>query len=90
MRSRRAAHLARRIHGVLRLNRGDDLGHRDAELGKLIRLHPQAHGVLARAEHLHVADAGHARQLIVQVDVGIVGQELAVVGAVAANRAPSP
>ena len=80
--NRRAAHLSGRIHGVLRLKRIDNLRDGDAELGQLIRLHPQAHGVLAGAEYLHVADAGDARQLIVQIDVGVVGQKLRVVGAV--------
>ena len=74
--------LARGIHGVLRLNGADDFRNGDAELRQLVGLHPQAHGVLARAEDLNVADARHARELIVEIDVGVVGQELGVVRAV--------
>ena len=54
--NRFAAHLSGGIDGVLRLDRGDDLGDRDAQLGQLVRLDPQPHGVLARAEHLDRAD----------------------------------
>ena len=56
----------------------DDLRDGDAELRQLVGLDPQAHGVLARAENLHAADARHARELIVEIDVGVVGQELRV------------
>ena len=71
-----AADLTGRIHGVLRLNRRDDFGHGDRQLRQLVRLHPQPHRVLARAEDLNAADAGNAGQLIVEVDVGVVRQEL--------------
>ena len=56
-----------------------DLRHGDVQLGELVRLHPQAHGVLPGAEHHDARDPGHARQLVVQVDVGVVGQEGRVV-----------
>ncbi len=79
--ARRAAHLAGGIHGVLRLNGGDHFGDGDAELRELVGLDPQPHRVLARAEYLHVADAGDARQLVVQIDVGIIGEKFSVVGA---------
>ena len=64
------------------LDRADDLRHRDAELGQLIGLDPQPHRILAGAEYLHAADARHARELVVEIDVGVVGQKLRVVSAV--------
>ena len=63
-----AAHLPGRIHGVLRLDGADDLGNGDAQFRQLVRLDPQPHRVLARAEYLHVADARHARKWIVEID----------------------
>ena len=77
-----AAHLAGRIHGVLRLDGVGHLRDRDAELRQLVGLHPEPHRVLSRAEYLHLPDAGQARDGIVQMDVGIVRQELRVVRAV--------
>src|SRR5262245_51452700 len=52
-RDRLAAYLTRGVNGVLRLNRGDNLGHRDSQLRQLIGLYPQAHRVLAGAEDLY-------------------------------------
>ena len=85
LRRRLAADLAGRIHGVLRLDRRDDLGDGDRQLRQLVGLDPQPHRVLAGAEDLDAADAGNARQLIVEVDVGVVGQELRVVDAARAS-----
>ena len=73
----RPADLSGRVHGVLRLDCAHDFRHRDRELGELIGLDPQAHGILARAEDLYVADARHACELIVQVDVRVIGEEIA-------------
>ena len=81
-RSRFAASLTSRIHRVLLLNRVDDLSDGDAQLRQLVRLYPQPHGVLPRAENLRLADAVQACDGIIQVDVGIVGQELRIVSAV--------
>ena len=72
-----SAHLARRVHGVLRFQRGDDLGNRYAQLGQLIGFHPNAHGVLA-AEHLHAPHPG-TREFIHVVDVSVIGQKVSVV-----------
>jgi hypothetical protein len=38
-------------------DRGDDVVGGQAALGDLLRVEPDAHGVVARAEQLHVADA---------------------------------
>ncbi len=70
-----------RVDVVLRLQRGDDLGRRDAELCQLIRLDPHPQRVLS-AEHLHTPDTLDAGQLVLQVDDGVVGQEVRAVLAV--------
>ncbi len=53
----------------------------DAELGQGVGLHPDADRILARAEDRDPGDAGHAQELVVQIDVGIIGEESCVVGA---------
>ncbi len=80
--NRLAAHLPGGIDGVLGLNGADNFRDRHLQLGQLIGLHPEAHGVLAGAEDLNGADALHAGERVVQVDVGVVGQELRVIGAI--------
>ncbi len=85
--ARGAADLAGRIHSVLSLNGGDHFGDGDAELRELIGFYPEAHRILASTKHLYVADAGDARQLVVQVDVGIVGQKFSVIGALGRKQA---
>ena len=50
-----AANLTGRIHRVLRLDRVDDLGDGDAQLRQLVRLYPEPHGILPRAEDLCLA-----------------------------------
>ena len=77
--SRLAANLTGRIHSVLRLYRVDDVRDRDAELRQLVRLYPEPHGILARAKDLRLTDAVQARDRIVEVDIGVVGQELRIV-----------
>ena len=76
---RLAARLARRVHGVLRLNSADDFRDGDAKFGQLIGLYPQPHRVLAGAEYLNIADARRAQNRIREIDVRIVRQELGVV-----------
>ena len=80
-RNRLASDLTRRIHVVLRLQRLHDLRNRDVQLRQLIRLHPDAHRVLPRAENLIWRYPGHARQFVHQVDVGVIRQEHVVVRA---------
>ena len=82
VRRRLAADLTRRIHGVLSLDGADDLGHGDAELGQLIGLDPKPHRILTGAKYLDAADARHSRQLIVKVDVGVIGKEFAIEDAI--------
>ena len=69
------------IDRVLGIDRVDEVVDRDIELGQLIGLHPEAHGVLARAEDLDVGHAFQLGDLVHEVDVGVVGQEGCVVAA---------
>ena len=67
---------------ALLLDRLDDvLRHQRARL-QLVRIEPDPHRILAGAEHRHVADAGQARQLVAQIDGGVVAEEQAVIGRV--------
>src|SRR4029079_16363593 len=81
-RHRFSTYLASRIHRVLGLNGIRNFGHRDAELGKVIRPDPESHGILPGTEDLYLADAGHASHGNINVHVPIVRQKGGVVGAV--------
>ena len=77
---RRRADLARGDLLALLLDRGNDvLRHQPAHL-QLVRIEPDPHRILAGAEHGDVADAGQPRQLVADVDGGVVGEEQAVIG----------
>ena len=54
---------------------------------QLLRVEPDAHGVLAGAEDDDVADAGQPRQLVLEADRGVVRQIEAVVAAVRRGQA---
>ena len=77
-----AADLAGRVHRVLRLDGVDDVGDGDAQLRQLVGLYPEPHGILPGAENLRLADAVRARDGIIEVDVGVVGQKLGIASAV--------
>ena len=82
LRRGRRADLARRDFLALLLDDVDDvLGRQPPRLQK-VRVEPDAHGVLARAEHRHIADAGEAAQFVLHIDDGVVRQEQAVEAAV--------
>src|SRR5438876_1211853 len=49
-RTRAATNFAGGIHLVLALHRADDFGDGEIEFGQLVRLHPNAHRILTRAE----------------------------------------
>ena len=68
-----------RINRILRLYGFDNFGNGDAKLGQLVRLDPAAHGILAGSKDRHAGNARYARQLVVQIDVRIVGQKNVVV-----------
>ena len=79
-----AADLTGGVDVVLRGEGVDDVCGGDAELRHLVGLNPDADGVLA-AEDLNAADAFDAGDLILQVDDGVVGEEVRAVFAVAAS-----
>ena len=58
-------HLARGVDGVLLLDSVDNLRDGDIELGQLVRLDPEAHGILAGPEDGDTGDAGHPGHLVV-------------------------
>ena len=81
-RRRRRADLARGDLLALLLDRLDDvLRHQPAHL-QLVRIEPDPHRILAGAEHRHIADAGQSRQLVAEIDGGVVAQIQAVIGRV--------
>jgi hypothetical protein len=75
LRDRLSTDLAGGVYVVLGLDSLDDVRRGDAQLGHLVGVHPNAHGVLS-AEYLHARDAFDAGELVLQVDDGIVGEEL--------------
>ena len=81
-RHRQATDAPRGIDGILVVHRADNLRHGNVESGQLGGLDPEAHGVLTRAEYSHLRDPGHAGERVVQIDVGVIGQELRVASAV--------
>src|SRR5262249_43271876 len=48
----------------------------------LLRVEPDAHGILAGAEHVYIADAGEARNLVLEPDGRIVREIEAVIARV--------
>jgi hypothetical protein len=79
---RRLADLARRDVLALLLDDPADVRRREAERVELLRIEPDAHRILADAQHVDVADARQARQLVDQVDGRIVAEIEAVVALV--------
>ena len=73
------AHLSGRIHRILGIDCIQDLGNGDVQLGKLVRFYPDAHGVLSSAEDGDTGDTGDTRHLIIDVDIGVIGQEDVIV-----------
>ena len=71
----RSADLAGGIDAILRTDGLHDFVRGDIELGQLVGTHPDAHGVLPGAENGNLRDTVDASQLVVDVDVGVVGEE---------------
>ena len=72
-RRRRAQRAGRHLH-VLLADGPHHVGGRQLARGQLVRVQPHAHAVFAGAEHLDVADAGNARQLVLHLQVRQVRQ----------------
>ena len=68
-------------------SRSIDVARRQAEGLQLVRVHPDAHGILAGAEDRDVAHARQPRELVLQIDDAVVRQEQAVVAACPARSA---
>lgn len=77
-----AADRARGIDGVLGLDRLEKFRDREAAFGERVGFHPDPHPVLARPEEGDAGDAFDPGELVVEMDIGVVGEEDAVVGAV--------
>src|SRR5207247_10521831 len=73
-----SADLSVRVDSILTVDRVDDLRDGDIELGQLIGLYPDSHGVLAGAENLHLGNTLHTAERVAEVDIRVVGQELRV------------
>ena len=69
------ANLSGGVYVVLGLDGGNDLRRGDAEFRELLRLDPDAEGILA-TEDLYARDAFDAGDLVLQVDDGVVGEEV--------------
>ncbi len=81
-RRRRHADLARGDLLALLLDRLDDvLRHQSTHL-QLVGIEPDPHRILAGAEHRHVADPWQPRQLVADVDGGVIAEKQTVVGRV--------
>ena len=77
-RGRRADLSGRHLH-VLLAQRADDFAGRDAAARQPVRIQPQPHRVLALAEDLDAADAGHALQIVAHEAVEVVADEERIV-----------
>ncbi len=71
-RIRRLPDLAGRDVDILRLHRRLDVGRHELHGGELVRIEPNAHRIL-RSEHLRLADARHARDIVLEMADEIVG-----------------
>ena len=73
------AYLARGIYGILGLDGQHHVTGRNIQGGHLFRVQPDAHGVAAGSEHLHVSYSGHALDGVHHIDIGVIGQPEAVI-----------
>ena len=67
----------------------DDLAHvrrGEAERVEFLRVEPDAHRVLADAQHVDVADTGQAREFVDEIDGGVVAEIEAVVALVGGGQ----
>jgi hypothetical protein len=79
-RGRRAADLAGWRDHILFLNGAGDVRHRQSELGELIRFYPDAHGILAAAQHARLTNAPDAGDGVEDIDGQVIAEEILVIG----------
>ncbi len=73
-RERRAADNAGGDLHVLLLHRFDEIAGGEASRGQLLGIQPEAHRIIARAEDEDIADAGQAREFILDLEGGVIAQ----------------
>ncbi len=76
-RRRLVEHAGRHLH-VLALQRADDIARRQVERLQPIRIEPDAHRIIAAAEHGDRADALDAAEHVDDIDAGVIGNEQGV------------
>ncbi len=81
------AQLAGRYLHVLLTDGGDHLGGGELACGHLAGIQPDAHRIVACAVQRHLADAGDARQLVLDLERGMVAQVQRIMVAVAGGQA---
>jgi hypothetical protein len=64
---------------ILLADRAGHIHRREAQIGQLAGVEPDAHGIRARAEEEHLANAGNPSQHIADVEVGIVAEEHVII-----------
>ena len=67
---------------VLFANRADNVARSEISCGEFVGVKPDAHRVIARTEHFHVAGAGDARQHVFDLQRGVVAEINLVVATV--------
>src|SRR5215213_7840975 len=80
LRCRRSANFPRGSLKVLFFDRANNVGRREPQLGEAIGFDPDAHAVVGAAEEIDLGNTRNAKDLIAQVDAGVVDQEVCVVG----------
>ena len=83
---RRLADLAGGELRVLFLNGLTDIADGEVQFGHAVRLEPDAHGVVGLGKQRNLTGAGDALEFVHHVDVGVVADEIGVLGAVGADR----
>src|SRR5215217_2844962 len=79
LRCRRSANFSRGSLKVLLFDGANDVGRREPQLGEAIGFDPDAHAVVGAAKEIDLRDTRNAKDLIAQVDAGVVNQKVCVV-----------
>src|SRR5246127_4248289 len=85
-RDRFGAELAGRDLDVLLLDGAHHVARGHAARSDLVRIEPGAHRIVAAAEQPYLADAGNARELVLDPDIGVVAQIQRIILAVRDQR----